>query len=380
MKSSNRRIIILVLSSLVVISVVVTTPYSKNFVQWLALILLGIIAGLAAISEIIGIFDHKISTDHSLDAAARDVLAHQTKFRITASDKSPELFRTSVALWGPVASGKSWLINAFAQTLLTQYTKPIEGLRYEFIGTNLNFWEYYLSNLSQTPESTFPNIPAPMTFRFERHRTTGNRREALSSFAHEINIYDYSGEFSTDDSDFRKIYLPDILTSLATTDIIIVTLDPQNQLPKDNYINMIRQLFDTLEKANPNKRRFYAICLTKADTVPGGINADPDGLIDLLFGPEITELFKVVSKKHAICSFVTSSVGYIPGTEKPNLSREEFSISISDKEHWRPYGVEYPFFWAFESIEMMRIRNKLRFGGIGIKRYIPYPEPQYQVW
>jgi hypothetical protein len=370
MKPIKTRTIIIALFIILVLAVIFGAPYTNSTTQWLAYVVIGIFAGISAIGEIITLLGRKKDLDDS--TSQQDNFAKPNLFRPKSDDKSAELFRTSVGLWGPAASGKSWLVNAFAHTLRAKYTEPLNGLRYELNSV----WTEYLSNLYRAPNATQLNHwTNPQVFRFERRRTSNNPRESLSSFAHEISIFDYSGEHSQtlllhDDDEF----LNHVLVSVAKMDIIILALDPiQPYLSKDEYAKLVERLFTVLDKINPNKKRFYAICLTKADVIPVNIDADPNGIIELKFGTKMIDIFKEVSKKHEIQTFVTSSFGYIPGTDKANFDREK--QQIVDIENWKPYGVEYPFFWAFESVELTRIKKKFRFGILDTKNYIHYPKP-----
>jgi hypothetical protein len=370
MKTLKTRTIIFVLSILLITSVIITAPYTINWFQWGAYVFLGSLAGVSAISEIIELLGRKKDLDIRSNTVEQNIYSKKNPFRPKFTTESVELFRTSVALWGPVASGKSWLINAFAYTLLNKYIGPIDGLKYSFRGI-FPGWDNLQSNLAESPYRTQTMLPDARVFLFERGRTSSSHREALSSFAHEISIFDYSGEHSNDLLKYDNLdsYF---IERLASTDIIIVTLDTTIEyLSKDRYIDMINRMFLILDKIKPEKKRFYAMCITKADTIPAGLEIDPNGLIELKFGSKILDMFAEVSKKHEIQTFITSSIGFIPGTNKPNFQ----SNSIIDKEHWKPYGVEFPFFWAFESIEKVRIKGNSRFGMFNNKNYIAYPKP-----
>jgi len=370
MKPIKTRTIIIALFIILVLAVIFGAPYTNSATQWLAYVIIGIFAGISAIGEIITLIGRKKDLDDSM--SQQNTFDKPNLFRPKSGDNSTELFRTSVGLWGPTASGKSWLVNAFAQTLQAKYIEPLDGLKYELNSV----WAEYFSNLYRAPYATeLNNWTRPQVFRFERRRTSNNRREALSSFTHEISVSDYSGEYSKnlllqDDDKF----LNHVLVSVAKMDIIIVALDPiQPHISKDEYAKLVERLFTVLDKINPNKKRFYAICLTKADVIPVNIDADPNGLIELKFGSKMIDVFREVSKKHEIQTFITSSFGFTPGTSNANFDIGK--QQIVDIDNWKPYGIEYPFFWAFESIELTRIKKKLRFGIFDAKNYIHYPKP-----
>lgn len=377
MKRIKTKTIILVLSALLIIAVAISAPYTQNWFQWVAYVFLGTLAGISAIGQIIELLGRKKDIESSPNVVQETKFGEKNSFQPKLSSDSKDIFRTSVALWGPMASGKSWLINAFAYTLLNKYTKPIEGLKYEFSGVSLG-WENYFADLVTQPNPTELEVYGfPTVFRFERRRTSGNRREALSSFTHEISIADYSGEHSHNllSSNSDEYLLSHVMTSVASADIVLIALDtlPIHHFSKKEYASLVQKLAIILDKIAPDKKRFYAMCITKADTIPAELGVDANGLIELKFGSEMLDVYKEIAKKHEIQTFITSSIGFLPSTNKPNFDLNNYSII--DKEHWKPYGVEYPFFWAFETIEKNRIKNKFRFGKLDINNYIEYPKP-----
>lgn len=144
---------------------------------------------------------------------------------------------------------------------------------------------------------------------------------------------------------------------------------------------MVRRLFSVLEKTNPEKCRLYAVCVTKADMLPGGVYLHPDALIEAYFGNEMTEALRV-PQQGVVQTFTTSSFGFISGTTKPNCK----DGGIAKEEKWQPYGVEFPFFWSFEIQEKELIKNILRrslWGRLTLywnyKHYLPYPKPKYEI-
>ena len=70
------------------------------------------------------------------------------------------------------------------------------------------------------------------------------------------------------------------------------------------------------------------------------------------------------------------------GREYPNID----SGLLRDTDNWQPYGVEFPFFWAFEELEKKCLRDSFQSSwwerinmGRRLKKYIPYPKPHYEL-
>jgi hypothetical protein len=297
------------------------------------------------------------------------------------------------------------MINALRWTLHRKYEGKYLGLQY-----NINkIDEFYF----HTPEDLgyvydfdyLAHAPPPTPegymsyFRFERNKTSNNPSESISSFVHNIHIYDSKGGDSmtiVEGNNSDDSYLSDTILDFADADILIIVLDPimiAHQSKTDNnefsgrittsdYAAMVRRLFAIVEKSNPEKQRLYAVCVTKADLIKGSTYLHPDAIIETFFGSEMSEALKM-PKKGIVQTFTTSSFGFLPGTTRPNF--DSSSQRIVDKEHWQPYGIEYPFFWAFELEEkklVEKLFSKSLWGKLAhrskLLQYIPYPKPTYK--
>jgi hypothetical protein len=315
-----------------------------------------------------------------------------------------KIFQTSVALWGPTATGKTWLVHAFGRTLYSKYNKPVNGLVYDFKTiTGYNF--------SMPPE----DIPgtagsSPFEYLFERARISfDDTSQFISSFKHKITIFDDKG-FST--VDYRNLK-NNTLINMADSDIVVIALDPTrvmdevqiknlrqgvfspllvdsenyeattyNPVSQKEYAEMVQELFSTLEELRPDKKRYYAVCVMKADQIPKAANNKQEGLIRLYFGQEMINALQIPDKER-VKIFTVSSFGFIANKDsihlKPNFSG--VSLGLLDKERWEPCGVEFPLFWAFEKIEMASLQKNLFKNWwrkltlkSQLKKYIHYPE------
>lgn len=305
--------------------------------------------------------------------------------------KPKRLFNVSAALWGPTAAGKTWLAYAFGRTLQNKYSREIDGLVYE------------LETVNKTDFSHQPNYPTAGTevfaFKFSRSRTSENYSQSISSFRHEIQIFDNQGGMTTapfeSNSDFPS-YLHEHNTAILDivhADIVVIVLDPTNYRSYDDnknflkteYPKLVRELIRYLESDKYNRSRYYAVCITKADVIDGGVYINPDALIEMYFGEEMTKALKIPDPKR-IKTFTTSSAGYLihNGREIPNISPDYGGLA--DDENWQPYGVEFPFFWAFEEIEMQSLIERFQISWWQklslkrtLKKYIPYPKQNYEL-
>ncbi len=374
-------LLILAVLTIIVFAVIIATLTQASLLQQLAAIFLGVLGGIAAVAEIVGLFD-RLGVPETV---AIPEIKHIIK------EKSP--CETTVAIWGPTGSGKSWLINAFAKTIESKYNNGYLGLEYKLFDAN---------GIVSRSSHAIEDIPATVwvdfsQFRFTRNRTSNKFYEMMSSFSHNIYIFDNQGGASSrigndkEDQDELKT----IIANLASADIVILALDPTMVVKNESedysygftpaeYAERVKRLFSVLDKTNPEnpeKRRLYAACVTKADMIPGGIYLHPDALIEAYFGHEMSEALKV-PQRGIVQTFTTSSFGFISGTSKPN--HKDGLMAQVDK--WQPYGVEYPFFWSFEIQEKELLKKLLRSSLWGrltfygnYKNYISYPKPKYEV-
>ena len=371
-------VMIILVIVLILLAAIISTSRQMTSLEQIAAIFLCFLGGLAAFSEILGLLE-KLGIPET-------ILSSESKFVY----RTRKPFETSVVLWGPTASGKSWLINAFAWNIQRKYKESGSGLEYKIIK---KLDDFFPPDLTIAPMATEREIR--ISFQFERSKVSNDYYQSLSSFSHEIHLYDFPGESSIGmfDEDNMFYYTQNIFNS-TDADIVIIVLDPTRitytDLPdpekylytQHQYAEMVRKLLNILEKADPAKQRLYAVCITKADVIPNSIYLHPDGLIEMFFGNEMLDALKIPPKEN-IQTFTTSSFGFLPGTTQANF--DQFSQRIKNPESWQPYGVEYPFFWAFESQEKALLKNILSNGVLGkftfwnkIRHYIPYPKPKYE--
>ena len=117
-------ILVIVVSVLILLSVVIFTLAQVTLLQQIAAIFLSFLSGMAAIAEVVGLFDRLGVPD--------TVFPVEPKY--IKKEQSP--FETKVAIWGPTGSGKSWLIRSFARTIRQKYNGNYLGLQYKL--TNLS--------------------------------------------------------------------------------------------------------------------------------------------------------------------------------------------------------------------------------------------------
>ena len=373
-------VLIIVLVILIFLAAIVSTSRQATSLEQVAALFLGFLGGLAALSEIIGLLDRL--------GIPETIKPSEPKF--VSKPKKP--FETSVALWGPRYSGKSWLINAFAWNIQQKYGGNTSGLQYKLIR---KLESSFPLDLTRRPEATSERTL--ISFRFERSKTSNDYYQSISSFSHEIHLYDFPGESSVqmfDDDKSSRFGMPDLLMDIDA-DIVIIVLDPtritdshlsifgfETKYSQHEYAEMVRKLLRIFEKADPTKQRLYAVCITKVDIIPNGIYLHPDALIEMFFGSEMSDALKIPPKEN-VQTFTTSSCGFLPSTTQANF--DEVSQYLKNKDSWQPYGVEFPFFWAFEFQEKALLRNTLRkgiFGNLTLRRvlnhYVQYPKPKYE--
>ncbi len=304
-------------------------------------------------------------------------------------NKAPiEENETGIAIWGPVGSGKDWLINGFAKEL--EY----------YNNTDVDFM------FELTDEDGNPIIPKPLSrddikptaesedyvLRFTRRpkAKTDEHSHSVSTYQHKINIHNDPGGRLLEALSKQE---GSTYQTLVESRYIIVVLDPgflpfeteldEGQVKKNSneYLSIVKKgssltpkeyklaiqtLLTTLSEKTATQKRYLAICLTKMDKK--GIRGNSWDLLRRLFGSDMHEILKKYKTNFEIEVFSTSAAGYIknPGSISSRKSNEEDG-KIKDKDKWNPINTATPFFWIFENKEKERLKSS------DIESYIEYP-------
>ncbi len=372
-------ILLLIVIFLIFLALLVTLSPNSSISYRIGAIFLGFLGSMAAVAEIMGLLD-RVGIPETINPSEQRFV-----------DIQNEQSLTTVALWGPVASGKSWLIHALERTLREKYCGSYQGLDFKTQNNAIKNDK----DISHAPPAT--EDISDSILKFERQIVSNEFNKSMNNFTHTIRIVDNRGgstiEVLNQNNEEISGYLHETLFNLANADIVIIALDPCQLFPsslaesslmsKKEYAQMVRKLFSILEKANPKKQRLYAVCITKADVIVGSMFVHPNALVESFFGAEMSKVLEI-PPSGTLSTFTTSSFGFLPETTKVNFS--PFDQEIIDKENWQPYGVEYPFFWAFElkeremleNVFKSNIYNKIIFRN-KIKEYIPYPKPKFEI-
>jgi len=320
----------------------------------------------------------------------------------------------SIALFGPTASGKDWLIRAFAREIEKINQKGDHLFYYELMELQRDY--------SPRPASAFPPIGNVVTnmaedylYQFTRRADT-DQRYSCYEYTHNIAIQNDAGSIlvsSIVDADtFSQTY-----NRLVTARNLIIIIAPPDSpstpvqtkvedqessdlikllenmsapqepayssyLPEfairpwtaTDYQHFIRLLFDALGRNRTGiRRRNIAICLTKIDQTRIQ-NNDSEQVFYSMF-PGLRGLIQMERNRHNIEFFQTSSAGFINRSDA--LGRVEQIPNIQngnliDVNRWSPFGTTRPFFWIFETLEKAYLANNS--GGL---RNILRPRPDY---
>jgi len=286
-------------------------------------------------------------------------------------------FQDDIVFWGPPASGKSWLINAFAKELQNYEGDP-------------NF--YYELKDSVTDVPIFPS-PEPIagTSKISDSVWEFSRKAKKHSFSHEVSSHIHRIRIR-DDRGYSTFTLDNMLTkaTFREFDSVFLLLDPTSvgntneesdiKISPSLYAEKIRNLFETMNLSS-GSQRFIAVCITKIDQL-GARQRDPWEIINIYFG---NDLYKILNQYRSftnlsIQTFSTSAFGFLP-TVKREPNYDPSTGTLRSPDLWEPYNVASPFFWIFENIERRRIMKfaydsflqKLLFRNDRLKNYIPYP-------
>lgn len=309
-------------------------------------------------------------------------------------EANPNFIRQeSIALFGPTASGKDWLIRALA--------KEIE--RVNRGADNIFYYELMqvLRDGTVTPAIAYPPTgaiaatPYPEDFLYQFTRRARNDRYQCYEHTHNIVIHNDAGSVIVasvlDNDQFMATYqnllnARNLIILIAPpegaaqgrpaspqTNIedglreLLKTIDsPQEPVYNDflpasvvrpwsssDYERFISLLFHALSNSTANiGRRNIAICLTKVDQTRVH-RSDSEQVFNTMF-PNLVRLIEMQRQTHNIGFFQTSSAGFVNQTD--NFGRIEQVPNIRgsnllDEINWKPFGTTGPFFWIFENLE-----------------------------
>lgn len=308
-------------------------------------------------------------------------------------ESNPNFIRQeSIALFGPTASGKDWLIKSLAKEM-------------ERVNRGANNIFYY-ELMQVLPDGTITpataDIPTggaatsdPEDYFYRFTRRALNDKYRCYEHTHNIVIHNNAGSVlaaSLLDSDQFMATYQNLLNARnliiliappegaaqgrpasTQTDYkselaeLLETIDsPQEPVYDDrlsssvlrpwtssDYERFISLLFHALNNRSINiGRRNIAICLTKVDQRKTQIS-NSEQVFNIMF-PNLVRPVKIQRQNHNIGFFQTSSAGYITQTNNsgkivqvPNIQ----GSNLLNEERWKPFGITGPFFWIFENLE-----------------------------
>lgn len=278
---------------------------------------------------------------------------------------------TEIALWGPTGSGKSWLINAFAYSLRQ-------------INDHSEDFEYMLSDkfsnmmLGSPPTSVATKGIEDSTYVFSRIPKKNTPAHQISASVHRIVIHDAKG------ADTVNLMNSSSNATMTYSKYVIALLDPTllstpRNLSKMGYTELLNSLLLKMaQKRGEGKAQKLAICITKIDTLRVKMG-DPYELLEICFGKEMHDTIRRYATTFDIKLFPISPAGWTNNAKENTSNFDSQTGVLLRPDNWKPYNVEAPFFWFFESSERERIKQSatglsgLLFGKQREAMYIPYP-------
>lgn len=268
----------------------------------------------------------------------------------------------SIFLWGPKASGKTFLVKALLHELMemekgTKLRRSLdfvmtigdEELRPLRAGEDVQIDLTEESSFSQYEFVTRPN------------RATFSA-QASASF-HYLSLLDSPGEAITLNEENEEMIFVDEM--IKGSDYFIVLIDPEN-INVESYPDYLRVFRDQIKG---DRKRTLAICISKIDALGDGM-ANLKNFKAILQRGKIKvcadEVIKIINglnaDGHKMKFFSVSSAGKVQQGRRrvPNIVGNE----IQDIDNWEPINVEKPFFWLLENIENDWIEKQKDFNGL----------------
>jgi GTPase SAR1 family protein len=291
---------------------------------------------------------------------------------------------STVGVWGTRGSGKTWLIQAFLQsvTLLKKENlafslKEGQLLPKDVIGTEF---------AGDTVLNPFPIQPTMglmerryyflrKKFRLE-HRDNAPKAGlfGVNSHIHELFIYDDMGGKLEDPPSYqgRSDLVEDYRQKIADSNYIVILINKTDDMPAmyGGLSDLIKRIQKQDKENKPIKR--ISICLNKIEDFIKAYRNDTEKLQERTFFTEkvkevfphnsadyllgkFSELEKLLSCE--IRYFVISSCGYTSLLrKKASINLDKSGQSPCEPNDWIPVNVFSVFSWFFEEIEQARIR------------------------
>lgn len=298
----------------------------------------------------------------------------------------------SIALFGPTASGKDWLIRAFAREIEKVNQRRNNLFYYELMQVQRD--GTLIPAIAYPPTGGIPTVNAEdYLYQFTR-RARENRYECYQH-THNIVIHNDAGSYLVSSVLDNEQFMATYHTLLNARNLIIIVAPPQatsnrnqskpqvresNDLeellksidpPQESVYNdsfpaaavrpwssadyerFINLLFHALTNNDLNiGRRNIAVCLTKIDQTRIQ-RSDSEQVFYSMF-PNLRIPIEMQRKNHNIEFFQTSSAGFINRSDEMGRIEQIPNIqgsNLLDENSWNPFGTTGPFFWIFERLE-----------------------------
>jgi len=322
-----------------------------------------------------------------------------------------------IAFWGPSASGKSWLVDAFQQQLdLLDYED--EDFSYTIEHSNIEDGEIKLPREPPKPGATKGLEDHDLLITRKPKKTFRRAgKGAVNTHTHRLQLRDIQGSWAWnldpgDDTtrthfanatgviialdhmliaDARGSRGPaeNITTSRSSpvqddTDYILkdqdhtTTSGGDEEIPptvpstvpapfgegaytKRQWTEKVGAVANLLKRTGKKYR--IAVCVTKIDQCQTP-HREASEVIEGLYGRNMHILLDEIRRHFPVKEFCVSSAGYLSdGKDTPNFdpNREVQQGQrgyLRDEDNWRPYNVLAPFFWMFEDQERQRLKSE----------------------
>jgi Type IV secretory pathway, VirB11 components, and related ATPases involved in archaeal flagella biosynthesis len=279
-----------------------------------------------------------------------------------------------IYLWGPAASGKTWLLNALIRHInLMEVALRKEKSPFDLWMEDVLDHRVSCSELESKATTDIDYVSYTLKRRYNIAGESNPSLELIQlacTHDHQISMLDGPGDVTTgellitNNNEENRAKVLSAQTRLKSAQYLIIAINGGIEHSGGTQKSIGKIYSDCLQRLinlNPADDQKVYLCFTKIDKYLGTA-ATAEAMLALLFEnnankieSQLRDLMKI--RQEPLPAYFISSSGYytdMEGSIKPNITSEG---TLADPTAWRPYKVCEPFFNIFDDGEKRTILN-----------------------